>query len=598
MPNFGETTGESDTDRVVRFLAQPVAHTPQPDAVEVIETHISYVFLAGQQAYKLVKPVRYEFVDFSTRAARRSDCQREVALNRRFAPDVYLGVTPITTDSEGRLHIGGDGPAVEWLVEMRRLPADRMLDGLIAAGAVRQDDVRRLADRLCDFYLQAPPLDVEAEKFRREIQRHVMANREELLSPKHGLPEETIRRTHTAQLTFLKTQASQIDERVRLGRVIDGHGDLRPEHVCLEEPPVVFDCVEFSDEFRRLDVLDELAFFAMECEFLGAPEIGRRVIDVYLQRSGDRPRPELPLFYQTYRACVRAKVEALRACQQTGSNRQASREQALTHVKLADAYSRRFAKPFAVIVRGAMGTGKSTLASALGQELGIARLSTDELRQARFGASEEPSAYNSGNYTPARRQEVYDTLIDGCDAALQEQLSVALDGAFLTAENIERVWERCRRRRRRLVGGHLPMPRRRSAAPHRPTRGAATRPLGSEAGASRKATRRATAGAKKRANDRRRYDHRVGGSVGQRLPRVGQSGDCGWRRRTVGRWWRLIGERRPRRPLLRGDGYNDFTYSIKSASSPSLSSPLPETSAGLWYLVSTSSRLLARPLCK
>ncbi len=384
-------------DEVVRLLSDAASYPERTSGVLLRETHISCVFLTDRHAYKLKKPVAFEFLDFRSLESRRRACEEEVRLNRRLARDVYLGVVPITRNAEGRLRLDaeptaeGASPsgtvAVDWLVKMRRLPDDRMLDQLIQSGRLEEAQIDGLATKLIAFYRQAPPLAIEPDRYRAEIECHLRANRAELLAAEHRLPAATVRRVHTAQLLLLAAMPEMLDARVRDGRVIDGHGDLRPEHVCLTDEPVVFDCLEFSPELRHLDVLDELGFFAMECDFLEAPQVGERVLERYCQETGDRPPDPLRWFYQSYRACVRAKVAALRARQVAGSAAVGGRDHALRYLTLADGYARRVAPPFVIIVRGPSGSGKTTLAALLAEGLAVARLGTDDVRREMFGQS-------------------------------------------------------------------------------------------------------------------------------------------------------------------------------------------------------------------
>jgi aminoglycoside phosphotransferase family enzyme/predicted kinase len=428
---------EASFEDVGRFLSWPRAYPERTARVTVRETHISRVFLTDRFAYKLKKPVQFEFVDFSTIELRRRACEEEVRLNRRLAKQVYLGILPITRGPGGMLRLGGDGPAVDWVVKMRRLPEDRMLDQLIESGRLRPKDVDRLATVLAAYYHRAPPLVLQPERYRAELQRHVVANSDELRSAKHALPGSLVKRVHTAQHLFLRSSAELLDARVCDGRIIDGHGDLRPEHVCLDGTPVVFDCLEFSPELRRLDVLDELCFFAMECELLGADWVGQRVLEAYFAQSGDRPPQRLQWFYRCYRACVRAKVAALRSHQLEGREADDAAALAAAYLALADKYAMFLARPFVVVVRGLVGSGKTTVASRLADSLGVARLGTDDVRRDLFGASREPAAFNSGVYSPAIRARVYDELFARCERLLADGESGVLDGTFLRANDLE-----------------------------------------------------------------------------------------------------------------------------------------------------------------
>jgi aminoglycoside phosphotransferase family enzyme/predicted kinase len=423
VPSFSE---------LVEFLRRPESYPDHPATVEVVETHISVVFLTEHYAFKLKKPVHYDFVDFSTIQARRTACEQEVTLNRRLATDVYLGVVPITQDEHARLRLGPGRSIVDWLVKMRRLPAEHMLDRLIETDHLRDADTARVAALLADFYRRLPPVTEVPEVYRRRIEDHVRENRVELLSADHQLAATVIKRVHAAQLQFLMLEHHWLDDRVRDGRIVDGHGDLRPEHICVESPPAIFDCIEFDSKLREVDVIDELSFLVMECDMLGAPTVGRRVLDVYCRSSGDHPSQQLLSFYQIYRACVRAKVAALRARQLDPAGRSKSLALAARYLNLADGYRAPFNRPLLFVVRGLAGTGKSTLAEALSGALGAEWLGTDRVRRDLFGPSEQPPAYGEGHYRPEMRETVYRELHSRAGDILKNGLSVVLDGTFLS----------------------------------------------------------------------------------------------------------------------------------------------------------------------
>jgi predicted kinase len=222
-----------------------------------------------------------------------------------------------------------------------------------------------------------------------------------------------------------------IVDRVRDGRVVDGHGDLRPEHVYLVAAPKIIDCLEFNAELRAVDVVDELAFLAMESEALHAPWIGEQILERYFAASGDRPKREVVEFFRCYRACVRAKVMLLRSGQVTGQDSTRSLQVARDYLVLADRSAARLGPPVLLVVRGLSGTGKSTLAAALAEELGCRTLSTDLFRQQLFAPRGLGSDYNTGRYAPQNRQRVYDALFRDAAEHLNHRSSVVLDGTFL-----------------------------------------------------------------------------------------------------------------------------------------------------------------------
>ncbi|HSL82704.1 MAG TPA: hypothetical protein VLF66_07995 [Thermoanaerobaculia bacterium] len=297
----------------VRFLERPAAYPDRPERVETEETHMAWVFLTDRFAYKLKKPVRYDYLDFSTVEARRRDGVREVALNRRLAAGVYLGIVPLTWEPDapgGPFVLDGEGEVVDWLVKMRRLPSERMLDRAIEDGTVREEDVARAARLLAGFYRDARPVEITPAEYRERFRRDLEEIRRELSRFELRLPAGRLEDVVGALLRFVEDRGRTLDRRVEAGRIVEAHGDLRPEHVCLTPEPVVIDCLEFNRAFRLLDPADELAFLSLECERLGAPWVGERFVEVYRSVTGDRPPPDLFRFYQGFRAALRAKLAA------------------------------------------------------------------------------------------------------------------------------------------------------------------------------------------------------------------------------------------------------------------------------------------------
>lgn len=292
------------------FLAEPAAYGEDVRAVRTIETHMSWVFLADGFAYKLKKPKCVPLQDFGTAAARRANCEEELRLNRPLAPGVYLGIVALTREADGELALDGHGPAIDWLVKMRRLPEAAMLDVLIRKHAVPTESIDALVGRLVVFYREAPVAEWAPADYVRRIGRDVDADAAELADPRYGLPGGRVVAVLAAQRAFLAGAAADLGRRARERRVVEAHGDLRPEHVCLLTEPVVIDCVEFSRELRLLDAYEDLAYLALECERLGDAALGRHLLEAYAARSGDAPPAGLVSFYKSRRATVRAKTAA------------------------------------------------------------------------------------------------------------------------------------------------------------------------------------------------------------------------------------------------------------------------------------------------
>lgn len=292
----------------VAFLRQPTSFPDPAYRVEAIETHMSWVFLTDGYAYKLKKPVCNEALDFCTVEARRRYCEEEVRLNRRLAGDVYIGIVALSIDALGHLQLGESGAIIDWLIKMRRLPVQHMLDYAIRNKTVRAQDIRRVAVRLARFYRECDPAAVDTAAYRAAFLRDIDRNQQELTRPEYRLPGQQVHHLSRMQRFILNDKAEWFDARVRAGKIVEGHGDLRPEHVCLEPEIAVIDCLEFSRDLRIVDPADELGFLALECERLGAAQSGELLLQVYSETSGDWPDMALMHFYQGFRAVLRARI--------------------------------------------------------------------------------------------------------------------------------------------------------------------------------------------------------------------------------------------------------------------------------------------------
>ena len=289
-----------------RLLAGQVAGVPAP--VEVIGTHLSQVFLTEQRVYKLKKPLHYSYLDYSSARARRRCCVAEVRLNRRLAPWVYLGVAGVSAPVRGAWAIDGGETPLDSMVVMRRLPAGRSLDRMLDAGQVEDSDLDRLGARLAAFHGRLPPARRHPESFLEGWRRAVDEQRRALVEPRYGL-EASLVASLAAELQRLRGHLEPVlRARLAAGRVVDGHGDLRPEHVYLVPEPVVIDCLEFSRRLRTADAADELAFLSLECRRQGNPAAATALEQAWVWHGGDRPPQALMRFYRAYRALLWAKL--------------------------------------------------------------------------------------------------------------------------------------------------------------------------------------------------------------------------------------------------------------------------------------------------
>lgn len=292
--------------RVVDFLSRP-AHYPQPPhSIEIIETHMSLVFVAGERVYKMKKPIRLRFIDLTTLDDRRRSCEREVRLNQRLAPGVYLGTVPVTAALDGALAFAGAGEPVEWLIVMKYLDRRQLLDQLIGRQAARPEQIDALAALLGGFYDETPRVAVSAGEWLARWQQDIDRFEAVLLRPQFGLPSDLVSVVVKAQRQFLATSGALLAERVDEGRIRDGHGDLRPEHVYFGPSILIIDRPEFDDRMRWVDPFTEIALLGIECTRLGAAWIGPRLEAGLAVRLRDHPSASLVRFYRCNQACVRA----------------------------------------------------------------------------------------------------------------------------------------------------------------------------------------------------------------------------------------------------------------------------------------------------
>lgn len=302
-------TQNASHDLTVTFLLKSDTYPGQPE-VKAIETHMSWIFLAGQFAYKMKKTIAYDHLDYRMLEARHHFCEEELRLNRRFSANVYLELVPVTADLQGQLSLHGAGKTVEWLIKMRRLPADRMLDYRFRHYPVFPKEIRKVTELLSRFYLRCTPADISAAQYRQQLMQNIDDTEHALMQFPTLLSQENIRRIGARLRAMVQWQAARFDDRVRHGKIIEGHADLRPEHICLEvdTEPVIFDCLEFSQKLRVLDAADDIGFLALECERMGFPDIGGNILNDYRSLTKDRVPNQLVHFYKAYRAYVRAKI--------------------------------------------------------------------------------------------------------------------------------------------------------------------------------------------------------------------------------------------------------------------------------------------------
>jgi uncharacterized protein len=421
---------------LVRALMRPAAFPHPAEDIQLHETHISWIILAGEHAYKIKKPLNLGFLDFSEPVRRAATCEEEVRLNRRLAPTTYRGTVPVV-ERGGEPFLGGAGPVLETAIWMRRLPADGMLPALLARGEATATLMRRIARTVARFHARgATGPGVDEYGSPANIVSHWRGNFTEMAPfVDRTLPQWQLERIQRSIETTLEREQGLFARRIAEHRIRDGHGDLHAGSICLVgRELVIFDCLEFSAAYRCSDVAAEVAFLVMDLAHAGRADLGWAFAAAYVRASGDPELLRLLDFYACYRAYVRGKVTSLRLAQDaTSEELDRITAEARGYFDLATAYAGDRSRPTLIAMCGLPGTGKSTLAGALARRLGMVHLSTDVTRKTRAGL--DPTARPSEDqtaalYSPETTRRTYAALRRQARTWLARGMSTILDGTY------------------------------------------------------------------------------------------------------------------------------------------------------------------------
>lgn len=429
---------------LIAALHEPQRYDHPVERVTLVETHISWVLLTGHYAYKIKKPVDLGFLDFSTLDKRRRFCEEELRLNRRLAPEIYLAVVPITGTPTNPV-LGGAGMPIEYAVQMREFPQKAQLDRVLARGELKSGHIDDLASRLAEFHRHAAVAGPDSPFGTPERVWHpVNENFEQIrarISETERPPLERLE--HWSQTTFEQLKKG-FAARKRDGFVRECHGDAHLANMMLLDGRVVpFDCLEFNDNLRWIDVLNEVAFTVMDLADRGQEGYARRLLNAYLEHTGDYAGLALLRFYQVYRALVRAKVAAIRLRQAdlSGVERERIGNSYRGYIDLAERYTHP-TQPALMVAHGLSGTGKTTLTQALVERLGAVRVRSDVERKRLHGlapTARSGSALNEGLYTAEAGARTYDRLAELARAIISAGHTVILDATFLRRVQRDRI---------------------------------------------------------------------------------------------------------------------------------------------------------------
>ncbi|QDT02099.1 hypothetical protein K227x_04700 [Rubripirellula lacrimiformis] len=434
-----QTDDSITTNALIAALRNPAAypHDVGGDVV-VHETHISVVFLAGQYAYKIKKPIKTNFLDYSTLHQRKHFCEEEVRLDRRYAQDLYLGVVPIHRVG-GTFAIGGEGDAVEYAVKMRRFPAGDLLSERIDSGRLTTAEVFQLAQVIAKFHRDASVCgDAVASQWPDFIVKNVHQIIATLETTADSKTKATLKGLHTWSNDFFARHLQELTDRVDGGFIRECHGDLHLDNVVLWQNSLVpFDGIEFNDQLRWIDVLSDATFLAMDLAARGHLDLSRSFLNAYLEQTGDYGSPNLLRLFLFYRSLVRALAASMRSDADDLSD----------HVDLAYRFTLREA-PRLWITHGVSGSGKTTLSEFVVQRHDAFRLRSDVERKRLFGLSptERPSAELATTmYSDDANARTYARLIDLTGPILQAGYSVIIDATFLKQADRNRFHDLARR---------------------------------------------------------------------------------------------------------------------------------------------------------
>lgn len=420
-------------DEFLEALKSPEIYPHPTDEIIIRETHISIVILTGSQVYKIKKPVKFPFVDYTTLQKRKEYCELELKLNRRFAPELYLDVIPISGDRKNPRFDDNSAP-FEYAVVMNQFTEEGLLNNIIKRGELSVEQVEQMAKAIADFHETAGQVDFNTLWGRPESVKHVASENIRILKSS-GIVDKRLESLSKWTETSFQKLSKVFEQRRSQGMVRECHGDLHLGNIVLLGDQVcLFDGIEFNEEFRWIDVISDVAFLMMDFMDHGRDDLGFRLINKYLEYSGDYHGLQILNWYLTYRALVRAKVSALRMKQLSGDDRIEQEKELEKYTALAERYTIQ-RPPALFITHGLSGSGKTTETNLLIEKCGVIRIRSDVERKRLIGLQpEEASKSGPGEnaYTRDMSKMTYEILRDLADKILSFGFSVIVDATFLS----------------------------------------------------------------------------------------------------------------------------------------------------------------------
>jgi aminoglycoside phosphotransferase family enzyme/predicted kinase len=434
--------------RLIDAMKKSDFYPHHPAEVELIQTHISYVFIAGDFVYKVKKHLHFDFLDFTTLKKRKFYCEEELRLNKRLASDTYLDVVSISEDPQGNLSIGKGVKIIDYAVRMKKLPADRMLKTLLSQGLADEKIIDNVAKKIAFFHQQARTgghID-EMGNIKNIRHNHEENFAETIKYINVTIPEYRYKFVEDYVNKFLMEKEILFEKRVADHKIRDCHGDLHLDHICINDEITIFDCIEFNERFRCGDVAQDVAFLTMDIDFNGYQSHAENFVQSYIRYSGDIDMLTLLNFYRCYYAYVRGKVTSFRLSQKEISHNERLEiiKYAKRYFDLAYTYAARLDKPLLILTTGLMGSGKSYQAQALAERFGAELIRTDILRKETFDIKPTERRYEDfgrGIYSEDVSRLIYKKAFNLAAEKLNQGKAVIIDGSFKKREERQKAME-------------------------------------------------------------------------------------------------------------------------------------------------------------